>query len=194
MVKYLGDIDVGLEDVSFLTIFDLVDAPAMGEFSRDGFVTGWTNVSSASSPYDTIDRQKQYADVLCEKMTNDPAYFRHIYKTCFKYAKPEGQRAVPAEQAFAFWDMFFGGGKYGLDWNSSSTPWYDLWREYYTTKNKRPVNKDLWNQMVELVMKTREPNGETLEWWSEDGAWPTAVDDFVAFVKEKRAAGGMDTS
>lgn len=194
VIRYFKDIDVALDDVSFVTLFDLLDAPAMGELSREGFVTGWTNVSSPSNSCDTIDKQRLFANVLRDRMSNDPSYFRQIYKTCFKYAKPEGQRAVPVEQAFAFWDMFFGGAKNGIDWNSGEPKWYDLWRDYYTTKNNRPVNKDLWNQVAELVAKTRGPGGERLEWWSEDGAWPTAVDDFVAFVKEKRAAGGMDTS
>lgn len=27
---------------------------------------------------------------------------------------------------------------------------------------------------------------ETMSWWSPDGAWPGAIDDFVGFVKAKR--------
>lgn len=27
-----------------------------------------------------------------------------------------------------------------------------------------------------------------MAWWSEDGAWPGAIDEFVGFVKEKRKA------
>lgn len=194
-MSYLGEIDADLEDVVFLAVFDLVNAPAMGEFSGENFVTGWTNVATVSNPCDSIERQKGYVNKsLRSKMSSDPSYFKQIYRNSFKYAKPEGQRAVPVDQAFAFWEMFFGGGKGGIDWSSPSMNWFELWKEYYTTKNNRPVNKDLWNQVAELVSKTREDGGETLEWWSEDGAWPTAVDDFVAFVKEKRAAGGMDTS
>ena len=48
----------------------------------------------------------------------------------------------------------------------------------------------------ELVTKTREPGGESLDWWTEDGAWPMAVDDFVGFMKDKRKCEGdtMDIS
>jgi DCN1-like protein 1/2 len=71
-----------------------------------------------------------------------------------------------------------------------------LWVEFYETNNKRPVNKDLWNMVGELVLKTKEPDGESLNWWTEDGAWPMAVDDFVTYVKEKRKVNGdtMDIS
>lgn len=27
---------------------------------------------------------------------------------------------------------------------------------------------------------------ESMSWWSEDGAWPGVLDDFVGYVKEKR--------
>lgn len=60
-------------------------------------------------------------------------------------------------------------------------------------KWKRPVNKDLWEQVEVFLAKTKEKGGEEMGWWSEDGAWPGAVDEFVAFVREKRAGvGGVD--
>lgn len=33
---------------------------------------------------------------------------------------------------------------------------------------------------------------ETMSWWSEDGAWPGVLDDFVTFVNEKREGTSMD--
>lgn len=191
-MQYLQDLHVELDDVVVMGIFDLLDAPQMGELNKEGFVDGWQRVSTPSNPCDTTDRQGQYVKVLRQKLQTDAAYFKQVYKSSFKYAKPEGQRAVPVDIAFSFWDMFFR-GQGVAEWNTPNTKWMDLWAEFYTSKNNRPVNKDLWNQVAELVTKTKEPGGETLEWWSEDGAWPTAVDDYVAFVKEKRQA-GMDTS
>ena len=38
--------------------------------------------------------------------------------------------------------------------------------------------------MWEFVQKTM--TDESLAWWSEDGAWPGVVDEFVAWVKKKR--------
>lgn len=90
------------------------------------------------------------------------------------------------ETAIDFWRMFFQAEKGGLEWNTTSTKWLDLWIEYYELNNKRPVNKDLWNMVGELVLKIKEPGGGNLNWWTEDGAWPMAVDDFVTYVKEKR--------
>lgn len=194
-MRYLGDLRVDLDDPAVMAIFELLDAPTMGEFERDKFISGWENVSSVSNPYDTIDRQAQYANTLRQRLQTDSSYFKQVYRAAFNYARPPGQRAVPVDDAFVYWDMFFRKGKGGVEWNTSTTKWMDLWNEFYRGKNNRPVNKDLWNQFCELVAKTKEGEGENLEWWSEDGAWPTAVDDFVAFVREKRNAGTtMDIS
>ncbi|KAH0848564.1 Defective in cullin neddylation protein 1 [Fonsecaea pedrosoi] len=194
--KYLTDLGVELDEVAHLGICDLLQCPSIGEFERESFVSGWRSVSSGDKTYDTIARQAQYVDVIRKKLANTPAYFRQVYRNAFKLAKPEGQRSVPVDSAIDFWNMFFRQGKGGIEWNSPSTQWLDLWCEFYESQIKRPVNKDLWNMVGELVMKTKEPDGESLSWWTEDGAWPMAIDDFVNFIREKRKVSGdnMDTS
>jgi DCN1-like protein 1/2 len=54
-------------------------------------------------------------------------------------------------------------------------------------KWKRPVNKDLWEQTELFMRKTMED--DSLGWWSLDGAWPGAIDDFVIYVQGKRGKG-----
>ena len=46
----------------------------------------------------------------------------------------------------------------------------------------------MWDQTAVFVGKTMED--ESMGFWSEDGAWPSCIDEFVAFVKEKRGTGG----
>lgn len=160
-------------------------------------MSGWKGVSSsADKPYDTAARQAQYVDTMRKRLVSDLTYFKKVYRNAFKLAKPESQRSVPMDSAIEFWNMFFREGKGGIEWNSKTTKWLDLWCEFYETHTKRPVNKDLWNMVGELVIKTKEPDGESLDWWTEDGAWPMAVDDFVAYVRERRKADGdtMDIS
>jgi len=194
--RYLTDLNVELDEVAHLAICDLLQCSSIGEFERDPFISGWRSVSTSSKQYDSTASQAQYVDVIRKKVATDTVYFKQVYRYAFKLAKPEGQRSVPMDSAIDFWNMFFRQGKGGIDWNASSTSWLDLWTEFYEAKSKRPVNKDLWNMVGELVLKTREPDGESLGWWTEDGAWPMAIDDFVAFVKEKRKSDGdsMDTS
>jgi hypothetical protein len=41
-MKYMGDLGANLEDLDALAVLEAVQAPAMGEMSREGFVDGWT--------------------------------------------------------------------------------------------------------------------------------------------------------
>jgi DCN1-like protein 1/2 len=192
--KYLTDLCIELDEVVHLALCDLLSCPSIGEFEREGFISGWASASTSATnakPLDTVSRQKAYVETLRIRLQNDPAYFKTIYRSAFKLAKPESQRSVPLDSALEFWRMFFSSSSGGIEWSTKSTPWLDLWLEYYETQGKRPVNKDLWNMVGELVVKTQEPGGETLQWWNEDGAWPMAVDEFVAWVKEKRKSGEL---
>lgn len=48
----------------------------------------------------------------------------------------------------------------------------------------------MWEQTAVFMIKSLED--QTMSWWSEDGAWPGVLDDFVTFVKEKREGTSMD--
>lgn len=55
---------------------------------------------------------------------------------------------------------------------------------------KKGISKDMWDQTGVFIQKSQED--ESMSWWSEDGAWPGVIDEFVGFVKEKRKGGGGD--
>ncbi|KIW64527.1 hypothetical protein PV04_09454 [Phialophora macrospora] len=193
--KYLTDLNVELDEVAHLAICDLLQCPSIGEFDREPFVSGWRSVSTGDKQYDTVSKQAQYIDAIRKRLSTDSNYFKQVYRNAFKLAKPEGQRSVPMDSAIDFWNMFFRQGKGGIEWNTTSTKWLDLWCEFYESQSKRPVNKDLWNMVGELVMRTKEPGGESFDWWSEDGAWPMAIDEYVGFMKKRSGDGdSMDTS
>lgn len=51
------------------------------------------------------------------------------------------------------------------------------------------MNKDMWDQTGIFVLKTLED--ESMAWWSEDGAWPGVLDEFVLYVRERRKGDGI---
>jgi DCN1-like protein 1/2 len=194
--KYLNDLRLGLEELTHLALCELLQSPSIGEFTREQFISGWKSAdkSGNNQSYDNIKAQGDCVKTLRKQLQTDRKYLKQVYRYAFTLARPEGQKNVPVDAAVDFWKMFFDADKGGIEWNSDSTPWLDWWLEYYETKYKRPANKDLWNMVGELVNKTAEPGGENMNWWSEDGAWPMAVDEFVTFVKEKRGDVVMDIS
>lgn len=75
----------------------------------------------------------------------------------------------------------------GLRWVSATTDWLALWLEFLNAKWTKTVNKDMWNQTLEFFAKSKDD--ETMSFWSEEGAWPSVIDDFVIWVREKRSGG-----
>lgn len=59
-----------------------------------------------------------------------------------------------------------------------------MWQEYLEANWTKSVNRDMWNQTLEFFLKVLQD--EDLTFWSEDGAWPGVIDDFVAWAKVKR--------
>jgi DCN1-like protein 1/2 len=96
-----------------------------------------------------------------------------------------GQRHLLLEFATEQWRLFFTPGNGGIKWNSPTTPWLDWWIDFMENHWKRPVNKDLWEQAEEFVQNTKDD--ETLGFWNPVGAWPSAIDEFVEYVRNKRS-------
>lgn len=115
-------------------------------------------------------------------MKSDLALFKRVYKHTFICAKDKGQKALALENALVYWDLLF--SPPGKSWVTRSTNWAALWAEFLNAKWTKSVNKDMWNQTFVFFEKTMED--ESLSFWSEDGAWPGVIDEFVAYAKEKR--------
>jgi len=43
-MKYLADLGLDLEKADILVVFEIVQSPAMGEMTKEGFVDGWKTV------------------------------------------------------------------------------------------------------------------------------------------------------
>ncbi|KAM5445461.1 Scaffold-type E3 ligase [Microsporum audouinii] len=182
-MKYFGDIQVRLDEVACLAVAELLRSPSMGEFTRKEFIEGWIKTTEC----DTIQKQAAYADSLRNLLLADSDYFRRVYRYTFLLCRMQGQRNVNIEIATEQWQLFFTSENGGIAWETESVPWLKWWVEFIETKHKRPINKDLWEQTEVLMRKTMED--ESMDWWSSDAAWPGAIDDFIAFVKEKQGAG-----
>jgi len=104
-----------------------------------------------------------------------------VYRYTFVAGKEGDQRALALDNAKEFWKVIF--SPPGRPWRSTTHDWLALWLDFLTNKWTRSVNRDMWNQLLEFAGKTMED--ETLGFWTEDGAWPSVIDDFVAYCKEK---------
>jgi DCN1-like protein 1/2 len=120
---------------------------------------------------------------LASQMTRERDLFRKAYRYAFVAGKEGDQRALSLDMALLYWDTLF--KKPGQSWIGSSTKinWLNEWKDFLHENWKRSVNRDMWNQTLEFAFKSIDD--ESLDFWSEDGAWPGVIDDFVAWYKRK---------
>jgi len=131
---------------------------------------------------DTIAKQKSFVASQIKQLSTDMVLFKRVYRYAFVCSKEKGQKAIPLENAIVYWDILF--NKPGKPLVTASTNWTELWIEFLKGNWKKTVNKDMWNQTFEFFQKVLQD--ETLGFWSEDGAWPGVIDEFVAYAKKKR--------
>ncbi|KAL9612486.1 MAG: hypothetical protein Q9167_002917 [Letrouitia subvulpina] len=180
-MRYLSDLGLSLEDPVVFAILSELGAPTMGEMTRQGFVEGWQRHRAPDLP-----AQKSQALSFRRSLTSSPPFFRSVYKSTFRLALTPGQKSLALDTATEYWRILL--SPPSLGWNTGKTPWLDWWIEYLGERWKKGVSRDMWEQTGVFVVKSLED--ESMSWWSEDGAWPGSLDEFVAFVKEKRGPEG----
>ncbi|CCM05044.1 uncharacterized protein FIBRA_07246 [Fibroporia radiculosa] len=120
---------------------------------------------------DSYDRTRYYryaADT--QKAFND------LYTFCFSLAKPPQTRNIDMETAAAFWTVLL-------------VPRYDIMSDLLEFINEKStykgVNKDLWIMTLEFCRSVKPDLSD----YESEGAWPTLLDDFVAWKISRTAAG-----
>ncbi|KAK1485828.1 hypothetical protein CABS01_13522 [Colletotrichum abscissum] len=175
-MAYLGDLGVNIENAELLVVMELLQAPSVGEITRKGFVDGW-KVSGAATRQAHVSHIKS----LVSSLSTDPAYFRKVYRHTFVASKEPTQKALNLEIATVYWNVLF--SPPGWEWKTKNQDWLQLWLKFLEEKWTRSVNRDTWNQILEFATKSMAD--ESLSFWNEDGAWPSVIDDFVAWCKER---------
>ncbi|KAA8914823.1 Cullin binding-domain-containing protein [Sphaerosporella brunnea] len=168
-MRFLQSIDVGLEESTVLVIAELLNAPTMGEFSRQGFITGWTSLGC-----DSLDKMRAIVPALRHSLHADETTFKRVYMFTFAFARTQGQKSLPLEVAIEYWKLLLGKRFEAL---------FPTWIEFLENEYKRTISKDTWNCMYDFVqLAQKDPDLAT---YDVDGAWPSILDDFVRYWREK---------
>ncbi|KAI9667344.1 MAG: Scaffold-type E3 ligase [Bathelium mastoideum] len=184
-MHYFQDIGVDLEGVDVLVASELLQCEIMGEIKRANFIDGW-----ASTQADTLPKQKALLANRKASLAHPSSgpLFHAIYKHTWLIARPSpSAKIVALDAAIINWRTLF--TPPARDWRSASTPWLEWWCEFCEQKWKRGVNRDMWEQLGKFAEESLKDEG--LGWYSDEGAWPSVVDEFVGFVKERRGDGGQ---
>lgn len=117
---------------------------------------------------------------LISSLSKDSALFKRVYKYAFVAGREKDQKSLGLENALIYWNMLFSAP--GMKWKGKQD-WLELWKSFLSEKWTRSVNRDMWNMVLEFALKSN--SDETLSFWSEDGAWPSVIDDFVQWCRLK---------
>ncbi|KAJ2905923.1 uncharacterized protein MKZ38_003711 [Zalerion maritima] len=182
-LSYVSKLGFEPDDIEILILFEIVQSPTLGQITREGFVEGWAKVgqNGATVPTD-LKAQSRHIRTLVPSLSSDRGFFRRVYRHTFLVGREENQRALALDTAKSYWELLF--GPTGFNWTGpSGKSWLGVWKAFLDDKWTRTVSKDMWNQTLEFAYKTIED--ESLSFWTEDGAWPGVIDEFVVWAKEK---------
>lgn len=125
---------------------------------------------------DTINQLKKSLKDL-EKEVCEPKTFEVFYRFAFGYSlTEENQRCVDIETICILIDILLG-SKYQLQ--------VQLFTEFLKMQSDyKAINRDQWINFLRFCQEVSFPG---LENYDNDQAWPVILDNFVAWVREKRA-------
>ncbi|UNI17181.1 Scaffold-type E3 ligase [Purpureocillium takamizusanense] len=177
-MDYLSNrLKVSIENAELFIALELVQAPSVGEITRKGYVDGW----KATGVGATHQEHAAHIRRLKASLSMDPALFKKVYRYTFVAGRERDQKALSLENAMIYWSILF--SPPGMSWETSNHDWLELWKSFLNEKWTRSVNKDMWNMTLEFALKAMAD--ETLSFWTEDGAWPSVIDDFVEWCRVK---------
>ncbi|KAI0339122.1 DUF298-domain-containing protein [Trametopsis cervina] len=188
-IKLCQDLAVDPEDVVLLAVAYELKSPGMGEWTRKGWVDGWKAIG--------IPTMKTALLRLRDRLGSDAPYFQQVYNYTFEFARPTGQRSLGLDMAQGFWALLIPHGvqggalshkredgdddAMGIDEEGWQEEYLEWWFEYLTSKGVKGVSKDVWQMFLEFV-RTIDAKFEK---YDAEAAWPSAIDDFVEFAKQR---------
>ncbi|GAA5929254.1 hypothetical protein JCM3775_002289 [Rhodotorula graminis] len=128
---------------------------------------------AVAAPGGSSDSEDLYRGPDADMIANQS--FQQFYTFLLPFFRAEGSKTLPAEAAKAMWSVVLA-PKYAL-----AQGFVDF-AEHRGDKFKA-VSTDLWTQLLDFC-ETVEPD---LTGWSEDDAWPSAIDAFVEWKRDKEA-------
>ncbi|EGX89795.1 defective in cullin neddylation protein 1 [Cordyceps militaris CM01] len=175
-MNYLNnELKVNIENAELFVALELLQAPTIGEISREGYVAGWksSNVNASHKEH------AKHLRKVIKALPKDAALFKRVYKYAFVVGRENDQKSLSLDTALIYWDMLF--APPGMPWKNAHRDWLALWKKFLAEKWTRSVNRDMWNMVLEFAFKSIED--DSVSFWNEDGAWPSVIDEFVEWCR-----------
>ncbi|CUI15632.1 cullin-binding protein, putative [Bodo saltans] len=110
------------------------------------------------------------------QVEDDETMFTEMYYHLYDFVRGDEDKLLPVEKALKAWQVLLP--------ESERFPLFTMWVQWISTEYKRNVTRDLWRQLWEFARKI----GKNIQMYDSNDKWPTALDDFVDWAREKIAA------
>lgn len=168
LLAFLTDLKIDPEDNrAVYALAWKLKCKSVGEISRKEFADGFGGAGC-----DSLAKMAQFADSARAALAR-PDQFKAFYRWTFDFCKEDKERkALEKEQALELWLVVLDEAR------------FKHLRRFVAFLQKQPckqVAKDLWDQLLEFATDIKPD----LSNWSDDGAWPVTIDDFVQELKKR---------
>mmetsp|Transcript_18130 Transcript_18130/g.32435 ORF Transcript_18130/g.32435 Transcript_18130/m.32435 type:complete len:157 (+) Transcript_18130:292-762(+) len=154
-------------DPVILVISKYFKAETMGIFSRREFIEGMQILNVGS-----VQDLKNKLPVLRAEFA-DRKRFKDTYRFTFSFAREPGRRNLSHEAAVELWKLLL----------SDKYPQTPVLIEFMSKREKQhDVSADTWNMVLDFLDFLQDSG---LESYSDDGAWPTMIDELVEFIRTR---------
>ncbi|XP_054163210.1 DCN1-like protein [Oppia nitens] len=166
-IQLLEDLNLRPNDRKVLILAQKMRAQKQCEFTRQEFITGMIDINC-----DSIAALNQRLVEFDNELNTDLNKLRDLYLFAWNYGKPSEAKTMDWEVAIEYWTL--------LLYNCVNKQLLQLWIEF-VSKNRKAVTRDTWNLLLEFTTSV-DPQ---LTNYDFDGAWPTMIDDFVLWARER---------
>jgi DCN1-like protein 1/2 len=169
LVELFNDLAVDPTSISAFVVCYKFNMKAAFVLTRDEWLGTLSDYSVTS-----FNSLKQKVPQWKNELKNSDDY-RSFYIFVFEYSKEHGSRTLPHEVAVPTWKVILG------DKSILTYKYLDKWCEYVEKDYNKAIMKDTWVQFLEFIK-----SGIELTKYEDDGAWPSVIDGFVDYMKEKK--------
>jgi len=156
----------GEDDTLLVVLYRLGGKCSSFTLTKESFCAGMASLGCSD-----LDQLKSLVPGLRAEMARMPReQFRMYYYWCYDFIRDASVRVLPAEAACAYWRIVL----------TRRYKYLSLWCEYVETIYKKGITKDVWRQLYDFACVENLTEG-----YDSSGAWPTLMDDFVAWGKDK---------